>query len=111
MGTILVLVVYLLANLALPFYYRRYRPQEFSVVKHAVLPVLGALAIVVPLYYLAKPGQPTPYNWFPYVALIIVVRGRRSTPTCSTAATPNWPAGSAPSSPTSSHPGRHQRGP
>ncbi len=73
MGTILVLVVYLLANLALPFYYRRYRPQEFSVVKHAVLPALGAVCIVVPLYYLGKPGQPTPYNWFPYAALAVVV--------------------------------------
>ena len=73
MGTILVLVVYLLSNLALPFYYRRYRPAEFSVIKHGVLPVLGAAAIVVPLYYLAKPGQPTPYNWFPYAGLIVVV--------------------------------------
>jgi hypothetical protein len=27
----------------------------------------------VPLYYLSKPGQPTPYDWFPYAALIIVV--------------------------------------
>jgi len=26
----------------------------------------------VPLYYLAKPGQPTPYDWFPYAALIVV---------------------------------------
>src|ERR1700761_4853920 len=73
MGTILLLVVYFLANLALPFYYRKYRPQEFNVVRHAVLPVLGALAIIVPLYYLAKPGQPTPYDWFPYAALIVVV--------------------------------------
>ena len=72
MGTILVLVVYLLANLALPFYYRKFRPQEFSPVKHAILPGLGALAIIVPLYYLAKPGQPTPYDWFPYAALIIL---------------------------------------
>ncbi len=22
--------------------------------------------------YLAKPGQPTPYDWFPYAALIVV---------------------------------------
>ena len=71
-GTILVLVVYLLANLALPFYYRKYRPMEFHPVKHAALPALGVLAIIVPLYYLAKPGQPTAYDWFPYAALIIV---------------------------------------
>ncbi len=73
MGTILVLVVYFLANLALPFYYRKYRPSEFSVVKHAVLPVLGMIAIGVPVYYLCKPGQPAPYDWFPYAALVIVV--------------------------------------
>ncbi len=73
MGTILVLVVYFLANLALPFYYRKYRPAEFSVVKHIVLPVLGMIAIAVPVYYLTKPGQEQPYSWFPYAALAIVV--------------------------------------
>ena len=73
MGTILVLVVYFLANLALPFYYRKYRPDEFSVVKHLVLPILGMIAIAVPVYYLTKPGQAAPYNWFPYAALATIV--------------------------------------
>ncbi len=73
MGTLMVLVVYFLANLALPFYYRKYRPQEFSVVKHAVLPVLGMIAIAVPVYYLVKPGQSAPYWWFPYIGLGILV--------------------------------------
>jgi len=69
MGTILVLLVYLASNIALPFYYHRHHRSEFSIVKHVAMPVLGAAAIIVPLYYLAKPGQPTPYNWFPYAAL------------------------------------------
>jgi amino acid transporter len=73
MGTILVLVVYFLSNLALPFYYRRFRPQEFSLVKHVILPVLGMVSIAVPVYYLVKPGQPPPDDWFPYAALAIVV--------------------------------------
>jgi amino acid transporter len=73
MGTILVLVVYFLSNLALPFYYRKYRPQEFSPVKHLVLPVLGMIAIGVPVYYLVKPGQAAPYDWFPYAALGVIV--------------------------------------
>ena len=73
MGTILVLVVYFLANLALPFYYRRYRPAEFSIIKHAILPVLGMIAIAIPVYYLCKPPQPAPYDWFPYAAAAIVV--------------------------------------
>ena len=73
MGTILVLVVYFLANLALPFFYRKYRPAEFSVVKHVILPVLGMAAIAVPVYYLCKPGQPDPYDWFPYAALAVLM--------------------------------------
>jgi len=73
MGTILVLVVYFLANLALPFYYRRFLPEQFNVVKHVVLPVLGMIAIAVPMYYLVKPGQSAPYSWFPYLALGIVI--------------------------------------
>ena len=73
MGTILILIVYFLANLALPFYYRRYRPAEFNIIKHIVLPVLGMVAIAVPVYYLVKPGQSQPYNWFPYAALVVIV--------------------------------------
>jgi amino acid transporter len=73
MGTLLILVVYFVANLALPFYYRKYRPQEFNVIKHLILPVLGMAAIAVPVYYLCKPGQPNPYNWFPYAALGVLV--------------------------------------
>ncbi len=73
MGTILILVVYFLSNLALPFYYRKYRPQEFNVLKHAVLPVLGMIAVGVPMYYLVKPGQTAPLNWFPYAALGVIV--------------------------------------
>ncbi|MCF4138026.1 hypothetical protein L1856_16875 [Streptomyces sp. Tue 6430] len=69
LGAILILLVYLASNIALPLYYRRYRPQEFRIVRHLVLPAVGALAVLVPLYYLAKPGQPAPYSWFPYAAL------------------------------------------
>jgi hypothetical protein len=30
-------------------------------------------AIAVPVYYLCKPGQSQPYNWFPYAALGVIV--------------------------------------
>ncbi len=73
MGTILILFVYLAANVALPFYYRKYRPAEFSIIKHVVLPALGVVAIAIPIYYLFKPGQPDPYNWFPWVGLGLIV--------------------------------------
>jgi amino acid transporter len=73
MGTLLVLVVYIAANAALPFYYRKYRPQEFNLLKHLILPVLGIIVIAVPVYYLCKPPQPQPYDWFPYAGLAILV--------------------------------------
>src|ERR1700733_716826 len=38
MGTILILFVYFASNVALPFYYRKYRPAEFNIIKHIVLP-------------------------------------------------------------------------
>ena len=73
MGTILILVVYFLANLALPFYYRKYRPDEFNVVKHIILPVLGMAAIAVPRVLPVQAGPAQPYNWFPYAALGVIV--------------------------------------
>jgi amino acid transporter len=73
LGTILILVVYFLSNLALPFYYRRFLPDQFNAVKHVILPVLGMVAIAVPVWYLSKPGQSAPYDWFPYAALGIVI--------------------------------------
>jgi hypothetical protein len=58
---------------ALPPCHRRYRPAEFMLVKHLVLPVRGMLAIGVPVYYLCKPGQEAPYSWFPYAALCVLM--------------------------------------
>jgi hypothetical protein len=31
------------------------------------------IAIGVPVYYLCKPGQAAPYDWFPYAALAVIV--------------------------------------
>ncbi len=72
-GTILLLIVYGLSNLALPFYYKKHHPERFNAFRHGVLPILGTLWILVPLWYLAKPGQPTPFNWYPYMALGVLV--------------------------------------
>jgi amino acid transporter len=72
MGTIVILFVYFLTTLALPvFMWRRHR-RSFSVLRHVVVPALGALTLVVPFVELCKPGQPSPYSEFPYIALAIV---------------------------------------
>ena len=74
MGTILILFVYLAANVALPFYYRKYRPAEFNIIKHVVLPALGVVVVAIPIYYLFKPvAGIAPYDWFPWAGVGIVV--------------------------------------
>jgi amino acid transporter len=72
-GTILVALTYLVSNVALPVYYRRYHPEQFSVLRHLVLPILGVLAIGFPLWGLVQPGQPAPFNLFPWISLAIIV--------------------------------------
>jgi amino acid transporter len=76
MGTILVIVTYLVANLALPVYFRRHHPEMFHPIKHLLLPLLGAFAVGYPLYELVKPGQPKPFSTYPLIAIgVIVVAG------------------------------------
>jgi amino acid transporter len=72
LGTILVAFTYLVANLALPVYWRRYHPERFNPLTHLLLPLLGAAAIGYPLYELVKPGQPAPFNSYVWIALGIV---------------------------------------
>jgi amino acid transporter len=73
LGTILISLVYLVSNLALPVYYRRHHRDQFSLIKHLILPMLGVLAIGFPLYALVQPGQLAPFNLFPWISLGIVV--------------------------------------
>jgi len=72
MGTIVILVVYVLTMVSLPvFMWRRHRA-SFSVLRHAVVPSLGSAVLVVPFIELCKPGQPAPYSAFPYVGLALL---------------------------------------
>jgi amino acid transporter len=72
MGTIVILVVYLLTSISLPlFMWKRHRPM-FSPLRHVAIPLLGTITLVVPFIELCKPGQPAPYNSFPFIALGLV---------------------------------------
>ena len=72
MGTIVILVVYLLTSLSLPvFMWRRHRAM-FSPVRHVVIPALGSAVLVVPFVELCEPGQPLPYGTFPFIAFALV---------------------------------------
>ncbi len=72
LGTILIALTYLVSNIALPVYYRRYHPESFSMLKHLILPILGVIAIGFPLWGLVAPGQLPPVSYFPWISLAIV---------------------------------------
>jgi amino acid transporter len=72
-GTIAVILVYGLANICLIKFY--WGQPEFSVVRHLIAPVIGTAVLLYPLYEVAKPGQPFPYNNVAYVVLAWVIIG------------------------------------
>jgi amino acid transporter len=73
MGTIPVVITYLLTNLALPVYMLRHHKAEFGVVRHLIVPVLGTVLMLFPLWGLVQPGQPYPFNLYPYLTLGLFV--------------------------------------
>jgi len=73
--TIVVIVVYMLVCLSCTVYYATQRRDEFNILLHGVVPALGILAFVGPLYYqyFPLPGYPTRIaNW---VAIAWLVGG------------------------------------
>jgi amino acid transporter len=72
MATIVILFVYFLTMLSLPvFMWRRHR-DSFSPIRHVAIPALGSITLIVPFVELCQPGQPSPYNAFPFIALALV---------------------------------------
>ena len=67
LGTIPVVITYLLTNLALPVYMLRYHKDDFSAIRHLIVPLLGTAFMLFPLWGLVEPGQPYPFNIYPYL--------------------------------------------
>lgn len=68
-GTLAFVLLYIEINVALPFFVLRQRRDKYSSVRHMVLPILGVLALLYPLWEIAKPSQPYPYNWFGLIGI------------------------------------------
>ncbi|MHB8294867.1 MAG: hypothetical protein ACYDH5_09655 [Acidimicrobiales bacterium] len=88
LGTDLVIVVYIMANLGLPFFYRRHAPQLFSWWRHLAVPFLATALLAYPFWETIKPNQAAPLNWWWVVVVAIlgfgaaggVLTARRSLP-------------------------------
>lgn len=69
LGTIPIILTYMLTNLALPVYVIRFHRDELDVFRHVLLPIAGTLVMLPPLWGLVQPEQPWPFNVFPWIAL------------------------------------------
>jgi amino acid transporter len=73
--TIVVILVYMTVALASVVYYWRYHRDEFSPLLHFVVPVLGILAFIGPLYYQYHPLPDYPTRIANWVAIGWIVAG------------------------------------
>jgi amino acid transporter len=73
LGAIPIIIVYLVTTVALPVYILRFHNSDFSVLKHGIIPFLGVVLTLFPLWGLVQPGQPAPFNLFPAMAGIGLV--------------------------------------
>ncbi|OBZ09439.1 APC family permease [Bacillus sp. FJAT-26390] len=67
-GTIPLLIIYALLNLAVIFYPNK----ELTLVQRYVLPILGVISIGLPIWALVQPGQPKPFSYFPWIIFGVV---------------------------------------
>jgi amino acid transporter len=70
--------VYIMVSLGVIPFFRREHPQEFSVLKHAVVPIVAIAILLIPLLIkngLIWPLPAWPYNLVPYLALAWLVVG------------------------------------
>ena len=72
-GTVAIVLVYVLANIG--FMKLCWKQPDYNALRHLVLPAVGTLILLYPLYQVAKPGQGFPYNLVPYGVLGWVILG------------------------------------
>ncbi|WP_157935356.1 APC family permease [Kyrpidia spormannii] len=75
LGTIPLILMYALSNLALPWYYLKVHREQFGFIRHLVIPVIGLIILVWPFWQLVQPNQEWPLNLFPWITGGIVVAG------------------------------------
>jgi len=73
LGTIPIVLMYLVGNIALPFYMWKHNRAGFNWWTHLLVPVIGLVVLGWSFWGLVQPGQPAPFNYFPYIILGIIL--------------------------------------
>jgi amino acid transporter len=72
-GTVAIVIVYIMSNIALVKYF--WKLAERKLVTHVIVPVLGVVALLYPLYAVANPAQSYPFNLVPIIVLLWIAAG------------------------------------
>ena len=73
-GTVPILVVYLIVSIALPVWGLATNRPAFRPVKHVLVPLIGSAVLVYGAYQFVQPSQPPPANvfWAWMLAIVLV---------------------------------------
>ena len=67
LGTLAVLIVYIFINVSVFLYFFRKERENFSVLRHAIIPLVATAAVCLPIYGLIYPVPDPPFNLWPYL--------------------------------------------
>jgi amino acid transporter len=70
--TLAIIPVYIFTQLGVMRFFRGEGRAEFSVWKHAILPVLGILLLLIPIYGQVYPVPDAPLRYFPYLVIMFI---------------------------------------
>ena len=84
--TIFILLVYMAVCLSVPFFYRRERRGEFSVLRHVILPAVPFVILIFPIVAQFYPAPSPPYNlagpicaaWLILGVIIVIILNMRA---------------------------------
>jgi amino acid transporter len=74
-GTLAVLFVYIFINVSVFLYFYRKERENFSIVRHALIPLVATAAVCLPIRGLLYPVPDPPYNLLPYLLAAWVLIG------------------------------------
>jgi amino acid transporter len=75
LGTLAVLFVYIFINVSVFLYFYRKERENFSFVRHALIPLLATAAVCLPIRGLLYPVPDPPYNLWPYLLAAWILIG------------------------------------
>lgn len=74
-GTLSLLIVYLLVCLGTIFYFKNIATEKFSIFRHLIIPIAGFISLLFPLWSNLYPVPKFPSNLYPYIVIAWIILG------------------------------------